>query len=821
MLVENYNINSFRTPTVTISSIDEDSANATWTSVTGATSYRYELRRDSSLGTIVSSGTIFNRSRSLTGLDDNTRYVFRVRAESTNSIYEDTGSYFNRTFTTDEEVVVPRISTIDTISIDSLLSNGIAEISWTYSGSTSFFSSFQWSLRRLGFGAIIRNGNNVLSDLDVSITGLTVGVGYQFSMVVISSNTSIFRHSLNVSQSFIFIVTNEEETLTLESPTSRSHLTTTSSITYRWNTVTSDTNGNSLSGANVRYVVRVGGSVVQRNSNSTYTRSGLSEDTTYSITVVAEDTNDVYNDSSGVTLSATTDEEEEEETLTLESPTSRSHLTTTSSITYRWNTVTSDTNGNSLSGANVRYVVRVGGSVVQRNSNSTYTRSGLSEDTTYSITVVAEDTNDVYNDSSGVTLSATTDEEEILTLESPTSRSHLTTTSSITYRWNTVTTDTNGNSLSGANVRYVVRVGGSVVQRNSNSTYTRSGLSEDTTYSITVVAEDTNDVYNDSSGVTLSATTIGALDAPDVSLFNNTYPTHNSVRFNWDNIDNTNRYRYTIREGGVTGDELSGYPRTTFSSSTPILSGLERETSYTFQVRAEPSNSQLFLPSSYTNFSFTTIKERLARPNRPTATFTSRDVTVRYSNINNANDYLVEIIQTDDDDNITIIVSETIPDENNIFSVIFVDDLLPGMSYSARVTALADDDSGFADSLPSPLRNFTSRTENLPTLTVTEVDLDSFSETATIRWEITSDNIASFRVLVEYTNGVDVYDSDTDSSRTIGINDRVLVLNYRDDLISGTYRVTVTANGNFGYTSVNDRFDSNFTIRYPLLVPQV
>ena len=197
--------------------------------------------------------------------------------------------------------------------------------------------------------------------------------------------------------------------------------------------------------------------------------SNLNHNTTYLFQVKAvNNTNFIYTDSSFLTDDETT------EKGTLSNPTSRSHLTTTSSITYRWNTVTSDTNGNSLSGANVRYVVRVGGSVVQRNSNSTYTRSGLSEDTTYSITVVAEDTNDVYNDSSSVTLSAITTEKG--TLSNPTSRSHLTTTSSITYRWNTVTSDTNGNSLSGANVRYVVRVGGSVVQRNSNSTYTRSGL---------------------------------------------------------------------------------------------------------------------------------------------------------------------------------------------------------------------------------------------------------------------------------------------------------------------------------------------------------
>ena len=132
---------------------------------------------------------------------------------------------------------------------------------------------------------------------------------------------------------------------------------------------------------------------------------------------------------------------------------------------------------------------------------------------------------------------------------------------------------------------------------------TFSGLSEDTDYDLSVTsvaAADEEGIYTNSEGTfTVEIPAREPLDAPDVSLFDNTYPTHNSVRFNWDTISIILvDIDILLEKGSSFGNELSGYPRTTFSSSTPLLSGLERETSYTFQVRAEPSNSQLFLPSN-------------------------------------------------------------------------------------------------------------------------------------------------------------------------------------------------------------------------------
>jgi len=145
------------------------------------------------------------------------------------------------------------------------------------------------------------------------------------------------------------------------------------------------------------------------------------------------------------------------------------------------------------------YSVYVGGTLQGTTTNTNYAISGLTANTTYTITVEAEDA--AGNVSSAASVNVTTLAAADVT--APTTPGNLTasntTQTSTDVSW-TASTDNVGVSF------YSVYVGGTLQGTTTNTSYAISGLTANTTYTITVEAEDA--AGNVSSAASVNVTTL-------------------------------------------------------------------------------------------------------------------------------------------------------------------------------------------------------------------------------------------------------------------------------------------------------------------------
>jgi chitodextrinase len=319
---------------------------------------------------------------------------------------------------------------------------------------------------------------------EYEVSGLTSNTSYSFYVVAVGSD-------LTESDASTTLTVNVGD---VEPPSVPQNLTVTgvtpTTISYSWSPSTDDI---SLKGYAI-FVNRLVGGVptpvfIGTTNKTTYTMTGLTLGRSYTVRIKAYDFNTNTGNQSDFSNAATAT------TADTSAPTQPSALTvtgtTSNSATVSW---TASTDNVGVTG----YAIYVNGRYLATTKNTSYTISGLSVATSYSVEVKAFDA--AKNFSTGVTVSATTQNDT----GAPTTPTNLTlitsTSSSVTVSWTASTDDV---ALQG----YAIYRNGRYLATTKSTTYTLTGLTAGTNYSISVRAYDRAQNFSGFSSA-LSASTM-------------------------------------------------------------------------------------------------------------------------------------------------------------------------------------------------------------------------------------------------------------------------------------------------------------------------
>ncbi|XP_053497993.1 receptor-type tyrosine-protein phosphatase H-like [Ictalurus furcatus] len=496
---------------LTVSIKTTSSVSLTWNEPPGNRSY---FTVNWTGGSVNISSNTSNTSYTVTGLTAGVKYTFTVTAVAADGT---TGAPTQTSAFTKPNAVANLTVSIKTTSSVSLTWNEPP-------GNRSYFT-VNWT------GGSVNNSSNT-SNTSYTVTGLTAGVKYTFTVTAVAADGQTAGAPTQISA---FTKPNAVANLTVS-------IKTTSSVSLTWN----EPPGN----RSYFTVNWTGGSVnnSSNTSNTSYTVTGLTAGVNYTFTVTA-----VAAD--GQTAGAPT------QTSAFTKPNAVANLTvsikTTSSVSLTWN----EPPGN----RSYFTVNWTGGSVnnSSNTSNTSYTVTGLTAGVKYTFTVTA-----VAAD--GQTAGAPT---QISAFTKPNAVANLTvsikTTSSVSLTWN---------EPPGNRSYFTVNwTGGSVnnSSNTSNTSYTVTGLTAGVNYTFTVTA-----VAAD--GQTAGAPTqISAFTKPNaVTNLTVSIKTTSSVSLTW-NEPPGNRSYFTVNWTGGSVNISSNTSNTSYT-----VTGLTAGVKYTFTVTA-------------------------------------------------------------------------------------------------------------------------------------------------------------------------------------------------------------------------------------------
>lgn len=331
-------------------------------------------------------------------------------------------------------------------------------------------------------------------------------------------------------------------------------------FTVSWNASTDDV-------AVTGYRVYRNGLLVTTTGAPTYTFTGLSPQTTYAITVDAGDAAGNHSAQSA-SINVTTGAPD------IQAPTVPTGLSasgiTQSSATVSWNASTDNV-------AVVGYQVYRNGTPITTVINPTYTLTGLTPGTTYTITVSASDAaGNTSAQSAGLSVTTTAPDTTAPSVPTGLSASSIT-QSGFTVSWS-ASTDAVG--VTG----YRVYRDGTLVASPTATTYTFTGLNSQTTYAITVDAGDAAGNHSAQSSA-LNVSTSGATTAPGqvtglaVNVANTTT---SSITLTWTATAGASAYAVQTSNNGFDFTTIA----TGLTSPTATISGLNAGTSGVYRVFA-------------------------------------------------------------------------------------------------------------------------------------------------------------------------------------------------------------------------------------------
>ncbi|MDA8686255.1 fibronectin type III domain-containing protein, partial [Robiginitalea sp.] len=514
------------------SNITDTSVRLTWSSVAdnlGVTNY--QVFRNGVL--ISNNGTSTNIN--VTGLTTATNYTFTVVARDAAG---NTSTSSN---------------TVNITTLDSQAPTSVSNLTVSNLSDTSLILSWSTATDNVGVinYAVIQDGitiANVGTNLSYAVSGLTNGTSYSFTVVAsdLAGNLSIENDVLNVS------------TLDVDAPTAITDLTasniTNATVDLSWTASTDNV-------AVTNYqIFRNGVSVGNAGTATTYTVLGLTNGTSYTFTVVA---NDAAGNQSAVSNAVSIT------TLDSESPRVISNLTASN---------TSDTSTRLSWGASsdnvgvVNYeVFQDGTPIASVGTNLTYTVNGLTNATTYSFYVIAQDA--AGNDSpvSNIIFVSTPDTDSPLAITDLAATNITGTTTDLTW------------SASSDNIGVVnyeiFQDGVSIANTGVDTTFSVTGLSSGLSYVFTLIASDaagnTSEISNSvtvTTEDTIAPSTIVDLASSEI--------TATTLTLSWSPVsDNIGVVNYEIFQNGFSiGD----------SGTTPsyTVTGLSDATPYVFTVFA-------------------------------------------------------------------------------------------------------------------------------------------------------------------------------------------------------------------------------------------
>ena len=653
----------------------------------------------------VNTSNITSTTFNITGLSPNTSYSMTVRAKDA-AANESTSAPLSVTTNDIPDTEAPSVPT------------GLAASAITTSSFTLSWNASSDNVGVTGYdvynGAVKVNTSNItLTSFDV--TGLAPNTSYS---IRVRARDAATNESISAPLS---VTTNDlPDTEAPSAPTGlAASAITTSSFTLSWNTSTDNVG---VTGYDI-----YNGAVKVNTSDITATSfavTGLAPNTAYSMTVKAKDA--AGNESTSAPLSVTTNDIPDTEAPSVPTGLAASAITT-SSFTLSWNASTDNVG---VTGYDV-----YNGAVKVNTSNittTTFNITGLSPNTAYSMTVRAKDA--AGNESTRAPLSVTTN--DIPDTQAPTIPSGLAasaiTTSSFTLSWNASTDNV---AVTGYDV-----YNGAVMVNTSDitaTTFNITGLSPNTSYSMTVRAKDAAGNESVSSSLSVTTNDIPDTQAPTVPTgLAASAITTSSFTLSWNaSTDNVGVTGYDVYNGAVKVN-TSDITSTTFN-----IIGLSPNTSYSITVRAKDAAGN---ESVSTSLSVTTndIPDTEA-PSVPTGLAASAITTSSFTLSWNASTDNVAVTGYD------VYNGALKVNTSNITATTFnITGLSPNTAYSMTVKAK---DAAGNESVSTSLSVTTNdipdtQTPSVPTgLAASAITTSSF----TLSWNASTDNVA--------VTGYDVY----------------------------------------------------------------
>lgn len=365
------------------------------------------------------------------------------------------------------------------------------------------------------------------------------------------------------------------ESVTIDTGTIPTDTTTPNNVT---NLITSNVTATSLtlswtvsSSLDVSgYDVYRGATLLTTVTGSTYNVTGLTEKTSYTFTVKAKDASN--NIASGTSVTITTED--------LTAPNNVTNLSTSNitatSVTLTW-TASSSTD---VSG----YEVYNGSTYLTTVTGNSYNVSGLTANTNYTFNVKAKD--DSNNVASGTSVSFTT--SSVADTTAPNDVTNLTTsnlsTTSVTLNWTA--------SSSSDIANYEIYNGGSLITSTASTSYTVTGLTHSTQYTLTVKAKDGAGNVSNGTNVTFTTVTPDTTAPDNVTNLSTANVTQTGLTLNWTASVSSDVASYDVYNGGALLGNVTG---TTYN-----VTGLTASTQYTFYVKAKDGNNNIASGTSVT-----------------------------------------------------------------------------------------------------------------------------------------------------------------------------------------------------------------------------
>ena len=397
----------------------------------------------------------------------------------------------------------------------------------------------------------VKNNSSNITGTTYTVNSLTSVTSYEFQVIAKDAAGN------SKGSNLINVTTNDG--IAPSAPVLSSPSKTASSIDLSWTAATDNVgvsgydvylNGNKNNSSNI--------------TGTTYSVTGLASVTTYSLQVRAKDTSG--NSTASNTLSVTTSDG-----IAPSSPTLTVSAKTVSTIALSW---TAATDNVSVTG----YDVYVDGAKNNTSNVSglSYTVSGLTSETSYSIHVRARDAAGNTSNSNTVVESTPAPDNEPPT--SPTLSSGAVSDSTIALQW-TAASDNIG--VEG----YDVYVSG--VKKNTqlitSLSYTVTGLTAQTSYALYVIAKDA--AGNNGTSNTISITTPDT-KPPSSPVLTSPSKTESSVNLSWTtSADNVGLSGYDVYVNGTKHNS------SVLTTTTYTVGGLSASTSYSFYVQARDLSS--------------------------------------------------------------------------------------------------------------------------------------------------------------------------------------------------------------------------------------
>ncbi len=495
---------------LTTGTITQTAITLSWTKSTGATAYKVQV--DS--GTVATLGDV--ATHTFTGLSANTQYALKVIASNNGG---DSAAATVNASTLPNAPASPTSLTTGTITQTSIVLN------WTKSAGAS------------GYKVQVDSGTvATLGDVAThTFTGLSADTSYVLKVIAFNAGGDSAATAGSAS------------TLP-NAPAAPTGLSTSgitqTAITLSW----------TKSAGATAYKVQVDNGAVQTLGDvATHTFTGLSANTQYTLKVIASNSG---GDSAAASSSAST------LAALPNAPAAPTGLSTSgitqTAITLTWTKSTGatgyDVNGGALSGW------------TDVGDVATYNFTGLNANTSYTLQVRAKNTG---GESTAASVSATTQATTPATLAAPTSlQTSGITQTAITLTWTksagATSYEMNGGALSGW------------TDAGDVSTYTFSGLSANTSYTLQVRAKNSG---ANSAAVSVNANTLPNAPAAPTGLSTSGI-TQTAITLSWTKSAGATAYKVQVDSGTVA---------TLGDVATHTFTGLSAGTSYTLKVIASNS----------------------------------------------------------------------------------------------------------------------------------------------------------------------------------------------------------------------------------------